>query len=143
MWDAANGKESAVLKGHSDHVWSAAFSPDGRRIVTASFDGSTRVWNVENGEEIAVLKGHEGSVLSAAFSPDEHRIVTASGDKTARIWNVRWLMEHQGQALIDAVCREKLIGSARVLTPEDVLAAPILQGSAGQNVCSERSLFIR
>jgi WD40 repeat protein len=69
-------------------VLSAAFSPDGKRIVTASGDKTARVWDVETGKQIdEPLKGHAGAVLSAAFSPDGKRIVTASGDKTARLWD--------------------------------------------------------
>ena len=57
-------------------MWSAAFSPDGSRIVTASNDKTARVWDAATGIAIAVLSGHEGPVWSAAFSPDGSRIVT-------------------------------------------------------------------
>ena len=67
---------------------SAAFSPDGSRIVTASNDKTARVWDAATGKAIAVLSGHEDSVISAAFSPDGLHIVTASADKTARVWDV-------------------------------------------------------
>jgi hypothetical protein len=73
--------------GHEDAVTSAAFSPDGKRIVTASSD-KARVWDADSGKPIGEpLKGHEGAVESAAFSPDGKRIVTASRDKTARVWD--------------------------------------------------------
>ena len=68
-------------------MWSAAFSGDGKRVVTASADKTARIWDAESGKEIAVLKGHGGIVLSAAFSGDGKRVVTASEDKTARIWD--------------------------------------------------------
>ena len=42
-WDAAGGLIT-VLEGHSDWVWSAAFNPEGTRIVTASYDGTARLW---------------------------------------------------------------------------------------------------
>lgn len=66
---------------------SAAFSPDGSRIVTASEDGTVRIWNAATATQIKVLLGHQGWVTSAAFSPDGSRIVTASYDNTARIWD--------------------------------------------------------
>jgi WD40 repeat protein len=80
-------KEVAVLRGHEDAVNSAAFSPDGSHIVTASEDNTARIWDAGSAKEIAVLRGHESIVKSAAVSPDGSRIVTASGDKTARIWD--------------------------------------------------------
>jgi len=76
-----------VLAGHERNVTSAAFSPDGTRIVTASGDKTARIWDAATAKEIAVLRGHDGFVTSAAFSPDGTRIVTASADKTARIWD--------------------------------------------------------
>ena len=77
----------AVLSGHGGAVVGAAFSPDGRRIVTASFDRTARIWDTATARPLAILSGHDGSVISAAFSPDGRRIVTASQDKTARIWD--------------------------------------------------------
>ena len=59
IWDAATGKEIAVLRGHDGSCTSAAFSPDGTRIVTASADKTARIWDAATGKEIAVLRGHE------------------------------------------------------------------------------------
>jgi WD40 repeat protein/energy-coupling factor transporter ATP-binding protein EcfA2 len=74
--------------GPNHAVYSAAFSPDGKRIVTASQDKTARVWDAETGKPIGVpLRGHEDVVYSAAFSPNGKRIVTASWDDTARIWD--------------------------------------------------------
>ena len=82
------------FKGHDGAVHSAAFSPDGRRVVTASVDGTARIWDAETQTQIAVLKGHDNGVRSAAFSPDGRRVVTASDDETARIWNVFPTTQH-------------------------------------------------
>jgi WD40 repeat protein len=63
------------------------FSPDGKRIVTASKDETAR--DAATGKPIGEpLTGHDGNLYSAAFSPDRKRVVTASEDKTARIWDI-------------------------------------------------------
>ena len=77
-----------MLVGHEQPVQSASFSPDGAKVVTASFDGTTRLWDAVSGKDVAVLRDPGGTVSSAAFSPDGLRIVTASGDKTARVWDL-------------------------------------------------------
>jgi WD40 repeat protein len=117
VWDAVSGREVLTLKGHTDGVNSAAFSPDGKRIVTASGslggteDNTARVWEARapSGQwrEVLTLKGHTKAVNSAAFSPDGQRIVTASGsfrdtlDNTARVWDAvsgRELLTLKGHA---------------------------------------------
>ena len=70
-------------------MFSAVFSPDGRRIVTASKENAAIIWDVATARTIAMLRGHGSYVRFAAFSPDGSRIVVASEDKTARIWDAR------------------------------------------------------
>jgi WD40 repeat protein/tetratricopeptide (TPR) repeat protein len=89
LWDAETVKQISVqLVGDQGPLSSAAFSPDGKRIVTASDDKTARLWDAETGRQIgAPLLGHKGAVESAAFSPDGKRIVTASTDGSARLWD--------------------------------------------------------
>ena len=86
--ETATAKEIAVIGTHGDRVNSASFSPDGRRILTASWDGTARIWDVETGQEVNILAGHATCVTSAAFGPDGQRVVTVSLDGTARLWNL-------------------------------------------------------
>jgi WD40 repeat protein len=46
VWDADRGNELITLKGHTGQVMSVAFSPDGKRIVSASDDQTVKVWRV-------------------------------------------------------------------------------------------------
>ncbi|KAJ1493556.1 quinon protein alcohol dehydrogenase-like superfamily [Baffinella frigidus] len=75
------------LKGHSGEVHCVAFSPDGKRVVSASNDFRVKIWNVETGAEVCTLTGHTGQVYSVAFSPDGKLVVSGSGDKLVKIWN--------------------------------------------------------
>jgi hypothetical protein len=85
---AITWKSLAELRGHTAWVWSAAFSPDSKWIVTASRDNTARVWEASTGKSIAELRGHTYHVWSAAFSLDGKWIVTASADQTARVWEL-------------------------------------------------------
>jgi WD40 repeat protein len=77
-----------VLTGHEAPLNSASFSPDGRRIVTASDDRTARVWNSDGSGTPVTLAGHSEKVLSAAFSPDGTLVATDSVDGTTRVWRV-------------------------------------------------------
>jgi len=131
-----------VGKGHTDRVWEAAFSPDGTQVVTASVDKTARVWDVATGKPLATLTGHTGWVSTAAFSPDGTQVVTASVDETARVWDVHWLTQYHGDRLLDAVCREKLIG-ASIVTEADTQISPVLSGRMDEDVCAPSSLLSR
>ena len=72
-----------------DFVNAVAYSPDGRRIVSASHEGDARVWELSSGRELreARFLGHEDAVRCAAFSPDGTCIASGSYDGTARVWD--------------------------------------------------------
>src|SRR6266567_3409880 len=92
---AQTGQEALTLKGHTDGVFSVAFSADGKRIVSGSGDpgtnkpGEVKVWDAQTRQETLTLKGHTGAVRSLAFSADGKRIVSECGDKTVKVWNAQ------------------------------------------------------
>jgi len=75
-----------TLRGHLDCVWSIAWSPDGSKMATASWDKTAKVWEAGTGGELLTLRGHQGKVWSIAWSPDGSRLATASGDQTVKVW---------------------------------------------------------
>ncbi|MDP6417717.1 MAG: hypothetical protein QGG54_22285, partial [Gammaproteobacteria bacterium] len=77
-------KVRLTLTGHDGWVFSAVYSADGQRIVTASSDQTAKVLDAQTGKELFTLTGHDGWVFSAVYSPDGQRIVTASFDQTAK-----------------------------------------------------------
>lgn len=85
VWEV-EAQEAIASVAHQRGVISARFSPDGKRIATASFDGTAKVLNLETGK-IATIH-HQALVVSAEFSSDGELVVTASDDNTAIIWNV-------------------------------------------------------
>lgn len=76
-----------VLKGHASITDALAFSPDGKRLASASWDGTAAIWDVATGRTLFPLKAHTSHVVGIAFSPDGKRVATASYDKTAMIWS--------------------------------------------------------
>ena len=84
------GKPIGELKGHAGRVLSAAFSPDGERIVTTSDDKKARLWDADTGKPVSEqLEGHDKVVsyagTVATFSPEGKRIPTASAS-SPRLW---------------------------------------------------------
>ena len=86
--DAGSGALIRKFEGHTDDILSLAFSKDGKRLLSTSYDRTARLWEVATGKELQVFKGHHWWVWSAAFSPDESQIVTVSQDGTAIVWSV-------------------------------------------------------
>ncbi len=87
LWDAQTGEQVQRFQ-QDDHLPKAvAFSPDGRRVLTGSYDGKVILWDAHSGEVLRSLEGHTAAVHSAAFSPDGKQIITGSDDKTAILWN--------------------------------------------------------
>ncbi|KAJ1573633.1 hypothetical protein NDA12_002474 [Ustilago hordei] len=80
-------KPIARLTGHQKSVNHVAFSPDGKKIASASFDNSIKLWDARTGKFIATLRGHVASVYRLAWSSDSRMLISASKDSTLKLWD--------------------------------------------------------
>jgi WD40 repeat protein len=103
LWNRETAEERITFSPHGI-VAAASFSPDGKRIVTGSWDFSAKVWNVETGHAELKLEGeHTAYVNSAVFSPDGEFILTAGDDGLVVLWeshtgkSVRRYEGHKGR----------------------------------------------
>ena len=87
--DARTGAICQILRSHLGTVTGIAFSLDGSRLATGSYDGTARVWDSRTGQTLATLQGHTSVVTSVAFSSDGTRLATGSANNTARVWDSR------------------------------------------------------
>ena len=76
------------LIGHGGYVKGVAVSPDGRHVMTASFDYSLILWDLAEQDELRGFLDHEGAVNAVAFLPDGRRAISGSDDGTVRLWDV-------------------------------------------------------
>ena len=96
IWDAARGNELMVIqttdRGFGSTLESPAFSPDGQRIATITFNGTATVWDAATGKQLVSWGvGQFGRMATVQhplilFSPDGRRIIT-SGDEAAKVWD--------------------------------------------------------
>ena len=102
------------IQGHVGKIENYVYSPDGKRILTASYDRTVRIWNTLNGHELAVLKGQKGDTYWLAISGNGRQIATGGPDDPVRVWiaaphpDASPLPKERNQAHADLQCADSL-----------------------------------
>ena len=78
LWDVTKTKRLDWVSTPAALVRNFAFSPDGKRLATTSFDQAVKVWELPSGKELMSFKGHDDTVYCASFMPDGQTLVTGS-----------------------------------------------------------------
>ncbi len=90
LWNAASGDLSDTMTGHTDAVFQIAVSPNGKRLLSASYDATARLWDVESGEEIqglALEPGIPNVMITALFHPDGETAVISTLSGEILVWD--------------------------------------------------------
>jgi len=87
MIDVATGKFMSKFEGHQDRVTAVLFSPNGKNLISGSFDGTVRLWNTQTSQVLSVIR-HDEPVIGIATTPDGAKLLTRTIDDTLRTWNL-------------------------------------------------------
>src|SRR5262249_30257293 len=99
LWDVSSRQLLREFAGHLAGVFSVAFTPDDRTLVSADGDGAIRFWDAASGMQRGGHEGHIGRIWNLALSPDGHRIASVGGDGSVRLWEVEQRLDHVEQRL--------------------------------------------
>jgi len=87
LLDVEKGQPICSWLAHQHSVYSVAFSPDGKQLLSGSADNTLKLWDSNSGQLLKTLEGHQHSVLSVAFSPDGKQLLSGSDDNTLKLWD--------------------------------------------------------
>ena len=144
LWDLKHNEKPRSLTGHTEHVWSVAFSPDGKQLASGSSDNTAQLWDVETGEKIATLPlDKPRPTMALAFSPCGS-VIAGGMDDEIRLWCAEQLTtlrtipqpEHNRRtyALVFSPCGKYLASGTWWQKGMEKMAIRLWEIATGENV---------
>ena len=88
LWDVESGDIIFTLEEHTGGVDAVSYSPDGRTLASASWDGTVKLWAIKRGEIIAALEEVSSAATSVSYSPDGRTLAVGTLDGAVQLWDV-------------------------------------------------------
>ncbi len=102
LFEIDTGEEIREFIGHTDIVTSIRMSPDGKYMLSGSFDGMVKLWDIATGLQVQKFRGHTARIHAVNFDSSGKYIITGSDDNTAKLWDaetgqvIRTFIGHNG-----------------------------------------------
>lgn len=94
IWNLKTLQKVFILDGHNNPITALAVTPDGKQVISASFDKTIKVWDIKSEEEIFNFIAHDESIYDILITVDGKSIISASKDKTVKVWNLESQEKH-------------------------------------------------
>jgi WD40 repeat protein len=88
LWNHRAGQQTATVEGHHNQIQDLAVTPDGRRLLTVSWDGDGAIWDIVSGRQLLLLRGHQGEIECCAITADGKFCATGGHDGRVNLWNI-------------------------------------------------------
>jgi len=87
LFEIDTGEEIREFIGHTQIVTTIRMSPDGKYMLSGSFDGMVKLWDIATGLQVRKFRGHTARIHAVNFDSSGELIVTGSDDNTAKLWD--------------------------------------------------------
>ena len=77
-----------MFSGHTGYVKDAAFSPDGKQVLSAGSDRTVRLWDIDGDKELKRFTKHGDAVIAATFALDGTATLSGSRDAVVMVWSL-------------------------------------------------------